>query len=236
MDKKSPDALRTISEVSEWLETPAHVLRFWESRFSQIKPVKRAGGRRYYRPNDMLLLGGLKKLLHEDGLTIRGAQKILRDQGIKHVAGLSQPLDDSGATASVAPAPEIDEAPMMQDAPQTPESAKVVQLTPKRPKPASEAPSRDLFDLQPALPLDLDAPDDEPLAEVAETPAAAAAPLGADLPASDPLDNEPPLGKPLVSRLYRADVQAALRNAPAAPLRDVVARLTALSDRMNGSA
>ena len=85
---KSADAFRTISEVADWLDTPAHVLRFWESKFTQVKPVKRAGGRRYYRPADMRLLGGIKKLLHEDGMTIKGVQKILREQGIKHVASL----------------------------------------------------------------------------------------------------------------------------------------------------
>ncbi len=85
---KSADAFRTISEVAEWLDTPAHVLRFWESKFTQVKPVKRAGGRRYYRPADMRLLGGIKKLLHEDGMTIKGAQKILREQGVKHVSSL----------------------------------------------------------------------------------------------------------------------------------------------------
>ena len=94
MDQKSPEAFRTISEVSEWLDTPAHVLRFWESRFAQVKPVKRAGGRRYYRPADMALLGGIKKLLHEDGMTIRGVQKILRSEGVRHVAALSPPVDD----------------------------------------------------------------------------------------------------------------------------------------------
>ncbi|WP_323783052.1 MerR family transcriptional regulator [Thalassovita sp.] len=90
---KSPDAFRTISEVAEWLDRPAHVLRFWESKFSQVKPVKRAGGRRYYRPQDMLLLGGIKKLLHDDGMTIKGVQKMLREQGVHSVAELSQPLD-----------------------------------------------------------------------------------------------------------------------------------------------
>lgn len=85
---KSPDAFRTISEVADTLDTPAHVLRFWESRFPQIRPVKRAGGRRYYRPSDVALLTGIKKLLHEDGLTIRGVQKILREQGVRHVAAL----------------------------------------------------------------------------------------------------------------------------------------------------
>ena len=91
---KSADAFRTISEVAEWLETPAHVLRFWESKFSQVKPVKRAGGRRYYRPADMKLLGGIKKLLHDDGMTIKGAQKFIREHGVGHVSDLSQPLDD----------------------------------------------------------------------------------------------------------------------------------------------
>lgn len=94
---KSADAFRTISEVADWLDTPAHVLRFWESKFSQIKPVKRAGGRRYYRPNDMRLIGGIKKLLHDDGMTIKGVQKILRSEGIKYVTALSQPLDDGEA-------------------------------------------------------------------------------------------------------------------------------------------
>jgi DNA-binding transcriptional MerR regulator len=90
--EKSPDAFRTISEVADWLGTPAHVLRFWESRFPQIKPVKRAGGRRYYRPADMELLGGIKKLLHDDGMTIRGVQKLLRENGVRRVADLSPPL------------------------------------------------------------------------------------------------------------------------------------------------
>ena len=86
---KSPDAFRTISEVADALETPAHVLRFWESRFPQIKPVKRAGGRRYYRPADVALLGGIRHLLHNEGMTIRGVQKILREQGVRHVAAMA---------------------------------------------------------------------------------------------------------------------------------------------------
>ena len=84
--EKSPDAFRTISEVADHLETPAHVLRFWESRFPQVKPVKRAGGRRYYRPSDVALLAGIKRLLHDEGMTIRGVQKMLREQGVRQVA------------------------------------------------------------------------------------------------------------------------------------------------------
>ncbi|MFN4191363.1 MAG: MerR family transcriptional regulator [Tabrizicola sp.] len=107
---KSPEAFRTISEVAEHLDTPAHVLRFWESRFPQIKPVKRAGGRRYYRPSDVALLTGIKRLLHDQGLTIRGVQKILRDHGVRQVAGLtddSVTLDDLAVVpAPPAPAPK----------------------------------------------------------------------------------------------------------------------------------
>lgn len=115
---KSPDAFRTISEVAEWLDTPAHVLRFWESRFSQIKPVKRAGGRRYYRPSDMALLGGIKKLLHEDGMTIRGVQKLLRERGVKYVAGLSQPVDGEQPPKDENRDTVVPAAPMAENVPQ----------------------------------------------------------------------------------------------------------------------
>jgi len=108
MDNKSPEAFRTISEVAEWLGVPAHVLRFWESRFGQVKPVKRAGGRRYYRPSDMELLGGIRKLLHDDGMTIRGVQKLLRENGVKHVAAMSPPIDQPADLRDVSP---HDEAP-----------------------------------------------------------------------------------------------------------------------------
>ena len=106
---KSADAFRTISEVAEWLDLPTHVLRFWESKFSQIKPVKRAGGRRYYRPRDMQLIGGLKKLLHDDGMTIRGAQKLLKENGVQHVIDLSPPLE-AGLEAEIEPNETITEA------------------------------------------------------------------------------------------------------------------------------
>ena len=112
---KSADAFRTISEVAEWLDTETHVLRFWESKFSQIKPVKRAGGRRYYRPKDMLIIGGIKKLLHEDGLTIKGTQRIIKEKGLNYVLNLSKPLktgeiiieDNSQTIAKAISEPEI---------------------------------------------------------------------------------------------------------------------------------
>jgi DNA-binding transcriptional MerR regulator len=82
---KAPDAFRTISEVAAELAVPQHVLRFWESRFHEIKPMKRGGGRRYYRPDDIDLLRGIRHLLYGEGYTIRGVQRILREQGAKFV-------------------------------------------------------------------------------------------------------------------------------------------------------
>jgi DNA-binding transcriptional MerR regulator len=83
---KSAEAFRTISEVALELDVPQHVLRFWESRFAQIRPVKRAGGRRYYRPEDIDLLKGIRALLYSDGFTIKGVQKVLKERGLRHVA------------------------------------------------------------------------------------------------------------------------------------------------------
>ncbi len=119
---KSPDAFRTISEVAAWLDTPPHVLRFWETRFSQLKPIKRSGGRRYYRPSDIALLAGIRKLLHEDGLTTRGVQKILRERGVRHVAALGAaggallPPPAALAPAEAADLAEAAGAPMHEDA------------------------------------------------------------------------------------------------------------------------
>ena len=83
MSSKSPEAFRTISEVSKDLSLPQHVLRFWETKFVQIKPIKRGGGRRYYRPEDVRLLKGIKTLLYNDGYTIRGVQKVIKENGTK---------------------------------------------------------------------------------------------------------------------------------------------------------
>jgi DNA-binding transcriptional MerR regulator len=86
---KAPDAFRTISEVADELDIPQHVLRFWETRFAQIKPMKRSGGRRYYRPDDVDLLKGIRRLLYGEGYTIRGVQRILKEHGIKSVQGIA---------------------------------------------------------------------------------------------------------------------------------------------------
>ncbi|HHN68024.1 MAG TPA: MerR family transcriptional regulator, partial [Thermopetrobacter sp.] len=101
--EKSPDAFRTISEVADELDVPQHVLRFWETRFSQIRPMKRAGGRRYYRPADIDLLRGIRKLLYGEGYTIKGVQKILREHGVAHVVAIGRGETPPAAAAPPAP-------------------------------------------------------------------------------------------------------------------------------------
>jgi DNA-binding transcriptional MerR regulator len=118
---KSPDAFRTISEAAEELDLPQHVLRFWETRFSTIKPLKRGGGRRYYRPEDVMLLRGIRHLLYDQGFTIKGVQKILKDQGPRYVIAVGEgrgldeiiPLiEEAQAAADEA---EVEEAMMTAD-------------------------------------------------------------------------------------------------------------------------
>jgi DNA-binding transcriptional MerR regulator len=101
--EKAPDAFRTISEVADDLDIPQHVLRFWETRFAQIKPMKRSGGRRYYRPDDVDLLKGIRRLLYGEGYTIRGVQRILKEHGIASV----QRLADGSAVASFGAIEEV---------------------------------------------------------------------------------------------------------------------------------
>lgn len=103
---KSPEAFRTISEVATDLNVPKHVLRFWEGKFAQLRPMKRGGGRRYYRPEDVELLRGIRQLLYSDGYTIKGVQKILREQGIRFVMEYLQ-LSVQGNTATVRDIPDI---------------------------------------------------------------------------------------------------------------------------------
>jgi DNA-binding transcriptional MerR regulator len=107
---KSPEAFRTISEVAVELDLPQHILRFWESKFGAVKPLKRGGGRRYYRPDDLELLRGIRALLYRDGLTIRGVQKILKEQGGRYVAEMGRaslrlvPLEPKRAASPLSPA------------------------------------------------------------------------------------------------------------------------------------
>ena len=159
---KAPDAFRTISEVADDLDIPQHVLRFWETRFTQIKPMKRSGGRRYYRPDDVDLLRGIRRLLYGEGYTIRGVQRILKEHGIKSVQGL---IDGSVAAPSFPAVeqaaqrgppddgdePDIDagdEEDEIDEAPVTPRRASEVGSpspradTPARPQPSRVAASR----------------------------------------------------------------------------------------------
>ena len=157
---KTKQAFRTISEVSDWLDTPTHVLRFWETRFTQIKPVKGAGNRRYYRPADMELLSGLKQLLHEEGLSIKDAQKLLREKGVRHVATLGRPPspdpDPGPAPGPTPPLPDPapEPGPGPRAAPETPEPGPdrpenpVPTPTPDRP----DTPERELPDPGPDMP------------------------------------------------------------------------------------
>jgi DNA-binding transcriptional MerR regulator len=124
MVDKSPDAFRTISEAAEELDVPQHVLRFWETRFSHIKPMKRAGGRRYYRPADIELLKGIRSLLYKEGYTIRGVQKILKEDGAAHVAGVGrgeiQPRKREGEMATAPPPGMAKAAPRITKTPGQP--------------------------------------------------------------------------------------------------------------------
>jgi len=111
--EKAPDAFRTISEVADDLDIPAHVLRFWETRFVQIKPMKRSGGRRYYRPDDVELLRGIRRLLYGEGYTIRGVQRILREHGVKAVQNLEEavlaPASFAGPSFDAVPQHDVRE-------------------------------------------------------------------------------------------------------------------------------
>ena len=101
---KGPQAFRTISEAADELGVPQHVLRFWETKFSFIRPMKRAGGRRFYRPQDLVVLKGVRALLHDDGYTIKGVQRLHKEQGVKRLLVAGQ----GGAGSSIAGAAEPD--------------------------------------------------------------------------------------------------------------------------------
>ena len=116
---KSPDAFRTISEVAEDLGLPQHVLRFWETRFNQIRPLKRGGGRRYYRPDDIDLLKGIRQLLYGEGYTIRGVQRILKSEGVRFVQGVGRGEEIVAAPDRESEAPEAADAEAEVPAPDT---------------------------------------------------------------------------------------------------------------------
>jgi DNA-binding transcriptional MerR regulator len=108
---KGPEAFRTISEAADELGVPQHVLRFWESRFSFIRPMKRAGGRRFYRPHDIVVLRGVMRLLHDEGYTIKGVQRLHREEGIRRVVGAAEapPAGEAAAPPPAEPRPALAE-------------------------------------------------------------------------------------------------------------------------------
>lgn len=159
---KAPDAFRTISEVADDLKVPQHVLRFWETRFPQIKPMKRGGGRRYYRPDDVDLLRGIRHLLYGEGYTIRGVQRLLKDNGLRFVQGIGRSDEagalpearegaDPGSEAVPEAAPEMVEVAteMVEPAPAFPSQGPAARVAPERragpaapaPRPAPEPPA-----------------------------------------------------------------------------------------------
>lgn len=149
---KSPDAFRTISEVATDLDLPQHVLRFWETRFNQIKPLKRGGGRRYYRPDDVELLRGIRHLLYGEGYTIKGVQRIFREQGVKFVMQAWQ----EGAVIADA-GPVADEA---DDVPQAPKT-KPAKAGKASAPPAASSQKTDLELPDEPIPRDLRVGDDD---------------------------------------------------------------------------
>ena len=251
---KSPDAFRTISEVAEWLGVQAHVLRFWESKFTQVKPIKRAGGRRYYRPSDMLLIGGIKRLLHDDGMTIKGVQKILREEGMGHVVKLSQPLDDQEPPAP-APAETPVEEPggVVLDFAQPAEAVEAtVEESPAEPDVAA-APAEDGEDTQTIEMVEEPAASEEAPEEEAEqeqmqvaepeSAEAAEAPVAEDMPPPAPkprIIDMPPLTAEVDLPAAPSALTAAFRlqgldKATAEEVAPLLAQLTALRDRMNSA-
>jgi DNA-binding transcriptional MerR regulator len=150
---KSAQAFRTIREVADWLGIAAHVLRFWESKFSQIKPVKRAGGRRYYRPSDMELVGGIKVLLHDRGMTIRGVKKMITDEGLDAITALSPSIDgiaDDAEMIDVTPDQEWEQDAASED------DAPVEDTPSEEPAPvdATPAPATPVTDPAPTAPVE----------------------------------------------------------------------------------
>ena len=121
---KSPDAFRTISEVAEDLDLPQHVLRFWETRFNQIKPMKRGGGRRYYRPQDVELIKGIRHMLYDQGYTIKGVQKLLRENGNQFLIAVGH--GDVAAVEAIAQRRQAEEVPLTPAAQPRPDDEMLV--------------------------------------------------------------------------------------------------------------
>jgi len=226
---KSADAFRTISEVAEILSVPAHVLRFWESRFTQVKPVKRAGGRRYYRPDDIRLLSGIRILLHDDGMTIKGVQKILREHGVQHVANmapvLSVPPEVTAPASTGAAVLDFKRRTDTGGAPTTQGDRDVEETVPD-PQPEAPAQEPTAAPDQPAVPTEASAPTQASPVELKEPRTPAAAP---PLPALPDLPEDPPDTAPAPP-----GVLAALAGLHGSVDPEVVPRLAAIAARLRG--
>ena len=228
---KSPDAFRTISEVATWLGTQAHVLRFWESKFDAVAPVQRTGGRRYYRLEDMLLLGGIKFLLHEQGMTIKAVQNLLKEQGVAHVQSFSPPI----LSASKQKDPPTTRASQPKDAAPAQNVVDLqfdpVKLSQSVLRSAREerAEDGDQLLLFPEL-AEAPPPPQTEVTPMRPDPAPIRA-LGTDCPAEDAEINSFPSNAGLITQALRADSRArraALRASP-----DLVDRLRALHAKMS---
>ena len=233
---KSPDAFRTISEVAEWLGIQAHVLRFWESKFTQIKPVKRAGGRRYYRPADVDLLGSIKVLLHDQGMAIKDVQALLREHGAAHVASLADPdapsaAQGSAAASDVEPIENASADPVQGDVIEATVEATFEPVEPVEP-PAAPAPTPSAPAAAPgawaepaspapatAAPTPAPAPAPQAMPPAAEAPQAAPTPVQTD-PAqpvqTQPVPTQPVQPQPQMQMQAQPQVQPTVQ-PPAAP-------------------
>ncbi|WP_209425657.1 MerR family transcriptional regulator [Pararhodobacter sp. SW119] len=240
--KKAPEAFRTISEVSEILDTPAHVLRFWESKFYQVRPVKRAGGRRYYRPDDLALIAGIKHLLQDRGITIRGVQKIMQEEGVRHVIGLGRSTRKLGveeeantgevetAEATAAPKPSLVQRPST-----SPDPAPATDGAEARTEPPPQRGARSLPAASQVSPAEA-ASDEAPAEDTSptsspSTPVAASGPSTArrPLPPLPDLSPDPdPEGPRLAESLRKLPEDSAARAAMA----PIAQRLDRLLDRM----
>ena len=227
---KSPDAFRTISEVATWLGTQAHVLRFWESKFDAVAPVQRTGGRRYYRLEDMLLLGGIKFLLHEQGMTIKAVQNLLKVEGVAHVQSFSPAIESAAQHADPPPkaaqetaATPIENVVDLQFDPVKLSQSVVLGAREER---AEDDTQLLLFpELAGEVPLA-----DTKVTSIQPNPATVIA-LGTDLPTEDPDLTSFPRTAGLMTRVFHmpADTRhAALRSSP-----EIVVKLRALQAKMS---
>jgi len=221
MTEKSPEAFRTISEVAEELDLPQHVLRFWETRFSQIKPMKRGGGRRYYRPEDVNLLKGIRFLLYGEGYTIKGVQRILKEQGVRHVSAVWEELDPDSAPQPAQAQPTVDAPPpqpRVSVAPQAGQGApagapmQTRVITPKPVPPEPEFREPEPLQVAPAPPVVPAVPGH---AQPGGDPQTVSSPQPSQPPASPPPAAQPPAAQPPAAQPPVAHTPVA---PPAAPV------------------